>query len=64
MNVNIQAKMLRAQRLNNWNDAEVLIDALIQEAGLTSEDEVKRQVAWGEMVAAARNAKDRGGKKV
>lgn len=62
--VDYQRKMKNAIRLQSWNDAELLIDTIIEAAGLTSADEVKRQAEIGRLTAEQRNAKDRGGRKV
>lgn len=62
--VNVQAKMKRAQQLNNWRDASDLFDEIISAAGLTDEAELKAQADLGRRTAEYMNAKDKGGRKV
>lgn len=60
----VQARMKRAQGLKNWQDAEQLIDALIEEAGLTDETTKAAQAAAGKRAAEYMNAKGHSGRKV
>lgn len=64
MGIDVIRKMKNAVKLQNWLDAECLIDEVIGAAGLTDEAEEQRQRAVGKAAAEYMNNKDKQGKKV
>lgn len=58
--VDVQRQMKNAIRLQNWRDASDLFNEIIEAAGLTSEDETKRQLDLGRRTALSLNAKEAG----
>jgi len=64
MGIDVIRKMKNAVKLQNWLDAECLIDEVIGLAGLTSEEIEKAQRDAGLRAAEYMNNKDKQGRKV
>lgn len=64
MSIDWMAAMRRARALDNWQDAETLIDSLIGQAGLTDESTLQAQAEYGRKCAEVANAKGKQGRKI
>ena len=62
MGKDYMSAMRRARQLDSWSEAEILIDSLISEAGLSSEAEIQAQKDQGKRIAEKQN--NSGGKKI